>query len=540
MNLNIAPFTKYLNNIYFVSIFTFLSIIYFFAGIFVGLDFTDTFYHLNQAQNPADGILLFPILLSSLIINGLIELFGPNVIYLRFINGSLYILALLIPFIFLKTRASTIKKLFYIGCVVLLITPLNANVLGYDTFSIFFNSLIFTTTLSYLEKKKLYLLVILAFLCSMSILIRLPNALVLPILMFVIFYQQKLLSSKFHLSLIKLPLLFLILSLSGVVLVYFLYYKDWEVFSNASLGTISHNYKILIYRYLRDGVKLVIFFSFITGTYYLFKKIYKVWGRYVAYGIILLLYIVFIKLYLFPGYPYTIFLTAMVLSIAVLHLYEKSGNNRISDIQILIVFTSFLFINAFGSNLGLLKTSFLFLLLPFVLSVIQVRSINFWKFLWIILIPAAAFLKFYKTYEDQNIFSLNKTLNLELLHPIKTSQERFVFLNEVNQKVKQLQAENVSVYFYGDKSHIFHYLYPETTLEIKAFNQPVQNLLFLPEIEDKITDEPKVAVFLIHSYPESTVDIENVVEMELIKKGFKRSKKGIVEFLLKTEDSNFN
>lgn len=540
MNIIIIPFTKYVNNIYFVSVFAFLSIIYFFAGIFVGLDFTDTFYHLNQAENPTDGIILFPILLSSLIIKGLIAFFGPHLIYLRLINALLYIIALLMPFIFLKTGASNIKKLFYIGTVIFLIAPLNANVLGYDTFSIFFNSLIFTISLYYFKKKKVYLIVILAFLCALSILIRLPNAIVLPILVLVIFYEQISLSAKFHLSLIKLPFLFLLLSLSVVFLSYFFYYKAWKVFSNASLGTISHNYKILIYRYLRDGIKLLVFFSFITGTYFLFKKVYHVWGRFFAYGVILLLYVIFIKLYLFPGYPYTIFLTAMVLSIAVIHFHEKSNKHRISDIKILIVFISFLFINAFGSNLGLLKTSFLFLLFPFVLSVINVRSINFWKFIMIVLIPAAAFLKFYKTYEDQNIFNLSRTLNLALLHPIKTSEERFVFLNAVDEKVKQLQDENVSVFFYGNKSHIFHYLYPTTTFEIKAFTQPVENLVFLPQIEDKVMDRPNVAIFLIDTYPEDSGNTENFVEMELMKKGFKKAKEGSIEFLIKLENQNSN
>ncbi len=526
---------KFFNNIYFVSVFTFLSIIYFFSGIFFGLDFTDTFFHLNLAQIPPDGIMLFPILLSSLIIKGLIEFFGPHLIYLRFINGSLYVIALLIPFFFIKTRSSTIKKVFYIGCVLFLIAPLNANVLGYDSFTILINSLLFTTTLYYLEKEKLYVLVILSFLCSMSILIRLPNALVLPILMFVIFYQQKLHSSKFHLTQIKLPLLFLFLSLLGVFFSYFLYYEEWKVFRNASLGTISHNLELLFYTYFLDGIKLLIFSSFITGSYFLFKKIYDFYGKHLAYGIVILLYVVFIKLFLLR-YSYPIFLTALILSIVVIHLYTERGKNKISDILILGVFFSFLFINAIGSNLGLLKTSFLFLLLPFVLSAIPVRSINFWKIILIILIPLAIFLKFHRTYEGQNVFSLNRTLNIELLHPIKTSEKRFVFLDEVNQKVKQLQNENVSVFFYGNKSHIFHYLYPNTTLEIKAIDQPLENLIFFPQIEEKIRDKRKVAVFLIPSYPGSPENIENAVEAKLIKRGFKKSQEGSVNFLLKQED----
>lgn len=209
---------------------------------------------------------------------------------------------------------------------------------------------------------------------------------------------------------------------------------------------------------------------------------------------------------------------------------------KIFDNLILGVFFSFLFINAFGSNLGLLKTSFLFLLLPFVLSAIPVRSSNFWNVILIILIPLAIFLKFHRTYEGQNIFSLNRTLKFELLHPIKTSEERLIFLDEVDKKVKQLQNENVSVFFYGNKSHIFHYLYPNTTLGIKAIDQPLENLIFFPQIEEKIRDKEKVAVFLIPSYPGSPENIENAVEAKLIESGFKKSQEGSLNFLLKQED----
>lgn len=523
------------NNIYFVSAFTSLAIIYFFLGIFFGLDFTDTFFHLNQAHIPPDGIMLYPILLSSIIIKGLIGVFGQQILYLRFINASIYIIALLIPFFFIKTRSSTINTVFYIGCVLLLVAPLNANVLGYDSFTIVINSLIFTISIVYLEKRNHYVLVILAFLCSISILIRLPNAIVLPILMLVIFYQQKIHSSQFHLKQIKLPLLFLFLSLLGVLLSYFLYYKEWNVFKNASMGTISHNLEWLFYKYFLDGIKLLIFSAFITGTYFVFKKIYDYYGRYLAYGIIGSLHAAFMLLFLLQ-YSYPIFLTALILSIIAIHLYTERGKNKIFDILILGMFFSFLFINAIGSNLGLLKTSFLFLLLPFVLSVISFRIINYWKFILLILIPLSVFLKFHRTYEGQNIFSLNRTLNIELLHPIKTGEGRFIFLNEVDQKVKQLQGNNVSVFFYGNKSHIFHYLYPNTTLEIKAIDQPLENLIFFPKIEEKIRDKGKVAVFLIPSYPGSTENIENAVETKLIKSGFKKSRDGSVDFFLKQEN----
>jgi len=322
----------------------------------------------------------------------------------------------------------------------------------------------------------------------------------------------------------------------GVFLSYYLYYKDWDLFKNASLGSISHDYKFLFYRYIRDAIKLIIFSCFITGGYFLFRNQLRKGRKILAYGLNFLLYIIFIILFLISGYSYTIFLTAIVLSLVVIHLYIETGKNRQSENLILIIFFVFLFINAFGSNTGLLKTSFLFLLLPFVLCLVPIKYINYWRSILIILIPFAVFGKFYRTYEDSNILKLNNTIDLELLYPIRTSKERNIFLYEVDQKVKQLEKDNVSVFFYGDKNHIFHYLYPKSSLDIKAFTQPMENLIFLPKILDKVIDKTNVAVFLIHSYPGSNKNPENLVEPELTTIGFKKIQEGPVEYLIKMGD----
>ncbi|GHA30055.1 hypothetical protein GCM10007103_09180 [Salinimicrobium marinum] len=153
--------------------------------------------------------------------------------------------------------------------------------------------------------------------------------------------------------------------------------------------------------------------------------------------------------------------------------------------------------------------------------------------------PISVVEKIYGTYEDKNILDLNMSLKTNKLNLVRTTETRAVYLRDVDVVVRELKEDGVEMFFYGDKSHIFHYLYPATSFGIKAFNQPMEDLIFLPCIEDKVIDKTKVAVFLMNSYPESTESIENVVEKELIKKGFKKSQKGSVEFLLKIEDQNF-
>src|SRR5690606_26595406 len=492
-----------INNIYLVSLFTIIAIIFFISGIFFGIDFTDTFYHINQAQIPPDGIFVYPILLSNLIIKGLIELFGPGLITLRLINAFLFIFSALLPLILIRPKAPLITKLFYLGCTMFLIAPLNANILGYDTFSIFINSLIFSVTVLYFFKNHNYLLVILALLCSISILIRLPNALVVPILMFLIFYKEKLESNRIHVSQFKLPILFMCLSISGVITGYFIYYETWVIFWNASMGSISHDFKILAYRYIQDALKLIFFIGFITISFYLFKKIKTAFGSVWAYVINLILYISFVILFLVAGYGFALFLTALVLSISLIQLFDKSEKINIPETLILITFSLFIFINAFGSNSGFLKTSFLFLLLPFILCSIPINSSNYWKSILMLLVPFAIFGKLYRTYEDVHIGRLNKTLELELLEPIRTTNTRYDYLNKIDHLINQLEDEKFDVFIYGNNSHIFHYLYPQTTLEIKAFNQPVEDTIFLPHILEKVKDKAKVALFFIDSYPET-------------------------------------
>lgn len=59
----------------------FLTIFLFFGAIFFGLDFTDSFYHLNQALRPASGKHLYSFLGNSLIIREIVELLGPGIIF---------------------------------------------------------------------------------------------------------------------------------------------------------------------------------------------------------------------------------------------------------------------------------------------------------------------------------------------------------------------------------------------------------------------------------------------------------------------------
>ena len=97
-----------------------------------------------------------------------------------------------------------------------------------------------------------------------------------------------------------------------------------------------------------------------------------------------------------------------------------------------------------------------------------------------------------------------------------------------------MREENVQVYFYGDKSHIFHYLYPSSSLGIINFNQNIQNANKEPKLQKLLMSKGEIALFLIASYPSNTFGLqENPLEAELMKSGFKKVIKNHIFYYLK-------
>jgi len=180
---------------------------------------------------------------------------------------------------------------------------------------------------------------------------------------------------------------------------------------------------------------------------------------------------------------YSLFLTSLTISIMILQILQNRKDLLSLKLMVLYLYFLFLFINPFGSNTGLLKAVSLFLLLPFVLSIYDLKLKQYWLLILIVLLPFSLIEKFYSSYEDRGILSLNRTLELKLLKPIKTTETRADFLEKIDVEVNELKKNNVQVYFYGDKSHIFHYLYPATNMNINSFFQPVDELAYYPKIK---------------------------------------------------------
>lgn len=518
------------------NVFLILSILYFFFGIFFGLDFTDSFYHLNQALHPADDIYLYPFFLSSIIINTIVEIIGPEIIFLRLINSLLLFFSLLTPLILIKTQKPRAEVFFYIACVLFLFAPFNVNILGYDSLSIFILSLIFSLSILYLKSSKLYLLMLLSILCASAVFIRLPNLLVIPILFLIIGFNEKIRKGCFYAKDLKIPMIFLLLTLLWVYLGFFIYYSSVEEFFKASANSTSHDLKILFYHYFVHGIKLSLFISLIIGGHYFFKKFQHRTPTLLLYGILGLFYILFIGVFVFHSkysQNYSLLLTSLTISILILQVLQDRKHLFSLKHMVLYLYFSFLFINPFGSNTGLLKAVSLFLLLPFVLSFNDLKFKQYWLLILIVLLPFSLIEKLYSTYEDSGILSLNTTLDLDLLKSINTNETRADFLKKIDREVTELKKNNVQVYFYGDKSHIFHYIYPDANMNINSFFQPIDDFDYYSKFEHVLNIKNSTAIFIVDSYPGKFSQTTSQLNVFLLSIGFKRVDAGQAIYYLR-------
>ena len=165
-----------------------IASIYFFSGIFFGLDFADSFFHLNNAIYRDTYSSSF--FLSSAVLDLLNSLFGSELWKFRLFNAALLYSSLFLPFFLNNNRISGVSSLG-ISLALILFSPLNVNIPGYDSFSIFILSLLFSVYLTYMRNRQLHFLVLLACISSLAVFFRLPNAIIILIITGLLFLQNQ-------------------------------------------------------------------------------------------------------------------------------------------------------------------------------------------------------------------------------------------------------------------------------------------------------------------------------------------------------------
>lgn len=458
-----------------------LSTFIFFSRIFFGLDFTDSFFHLNNALYSENNFHPF-FFLSSLVIRGVALVFGDELIIFRFMNALFLYLALVLPFLVNKRSFSCYDQLV-ISVGLLILSPINANILGYDTLSVFMISLCFSFVYkwNFLSTGKL---LVLAMLLAASVFVRLPN--LIMIFIFGVYLVK--------VSSLRISFILVLSSLCLILIGYSVFYGSLETLRTALTETEHHKPVALLKGYIKHSFQVLAYGLLITSAFWLWTRLK---GKSYA-KVIMIFFLFFTLVYTVSFSPYwtgySLLLTAIGISWCSYRwlFYREKSNDYI------LLFFLLLFVLPFGSNTGLLKASLGMALFPFLYSS---RSINSktWPVLIFVIIPVAILEYSSMTYEDRAIMQLTKEVNMEKLRGIRTSESRSDFIFELDKKVKYFEKEDYKISFYGDKSHLFKYLYPNSvTADTWKFFQPVEQL---SEIEEKIG--PKTVLFFIDKYPDA-------------------------------------
>ncbi|GAA4320916.1 hypothetical protein GCM10023115_48270 [Pontixanthobacter gangjinensis] len=112
-----------------------------------------------------------------------------------------------------------------------------------------------------------------------------------------------------------------------------------------------------------------------------------------------------------------------------------------------------------------------------------------------------------------------------------TTNLRSDYIKSINKEKDSLERAGFDIVFYGDKSHLFNYLYPSQYYSTE-FNQPLNDLSFFQKLKNR-KGFSKTALFLIDNYPEVKDEKRNAVEKELHDQGFIKQKKGVNTYFIK-------
>ena len=446
-------------------------------------------------------------------------LFGKGIIGVRLFNAGMIYLSVFLPLMSIKEAEYRRRYLFISSIILILITPLNANILGYDTISVFLISLIYTISIQFVKYEKLKHLFLLAFLTSISVFVRLPNLILLPIIFFFLYLQKGLSWKRF-----KIPITYLFLTLFILLLGYSALYLNFN-FSLDILGG-SHDPFQLFRNYwsqipfllLVCTFILIIFFSIL----YVSRLRERKWNG-IGLFILIILLAVFIYVFLLHtkyGVGYSFYLFGILFTIIATNLYDPLRDQNYKQRLISLLLIALVFVIPFGSNTGFLKISLLFVIIPF--AIIRSQFYSAISLLLLLSLPFSFVENMDNYYEDQSMVKLDKSLNIKELTGIYTNQTRSEFVENIAEEVKILEENKVEIFFYGNKSHLFTYLYPEKGLTYNFYQEPGQ---FFKDYS-YLRNGDRIAVFYIDLYP-TQQNIIKESEMALIFKseGFKKINK---------------
>ena len=468
----------------------------------------DGFFHINQAIL-ITGNLPFETILTSLTLKLLYIFFGQYYILYRLFNLFLFLISYFFIFTLVKNSFRTPFLRLMFACFIVLSIPMNFNILGYDSLSIFSISICIWFLLKY-NIEKTFNFIVFAFFVAISGLIRLPNLVILLwICLFFLDYRKVRMQNWKTLFYLYCKIgVFSILFYLGFLIIH---YSSIHNITHSFASNRHHNVIKLLLRYFSDlsqisyyllGFIFLYFFSkikkprflFFIALFVFFKFLYK---SHINYHI--------------EHWQYSFVFSAFIFSLIII---DAVGTKSIRSKHLFYLFS--ISIVCIGADTGLLKMAFpnpLILLL-----FVEIFNSNNRRYLYgclIVLLPLSIIESFTTTYGDAGYPQLRKVFNQKSLYPIRTNEKNYHFVNAVIDVSNKLENEGYKVFYYGQGAMLYDFLRPNPR-SIYTYHQPLDQLDEMNSILQQNKNN-KIAIIL---FKFSTSKLTNVEQL-LLNNGFK-------------------
>lgn len=500
-----------------------------FVSLFGGLDFTDTFWHINIAAYYFDKKSFINTEVDEFIFNWQKDRnyiynfekrinfhFASSLITFYFFNYfETIVISRIIPFLsflflfFISFKDCILNKIRNKLILFVALVSFLPPIISFDYFTVLLVTLFVLFTVNYESQKKIIYLFLIFIILNLSFFIRFQNFL----LIFASFFYLYKLKINYHILIIMhlFPLLFFITMIFGI-----------DFFSiTHKIKNTEHSFSNLFQNYFKD---IPLFLGSIFSSFFIIYFFHKsnTYGKFLISNIIVLFLIYFFGTDY--NWDYSIIITSFIISIIISNILVNRDN---LVLYITLIFTMFIF--PVGSATGLFKLSYGLSLS----GIIHENLLRDFKRLFIyILTLSLPFTSFYKLsygYEDVGIIYANSSYNDSRLFGIRSFSIRTDFVDQIQKNISKLKSDGYHILIGGRTSHLFTYLNSTIPLTVEFYQQDLDPNL-LKELIQAFPDK-KFAYFHFDDYPEFHTANLSPFEASVESVGFKYNNNGCYDFL---------
>lgn len=359
-----------------------LSLLYFVSSIFFGVDFSDSFYHLSNAKSQSGLQINFFKLLSVYVMKFFLWLAPDHVVLFRAFNILIVICGFLMPLLLFKKYDKNTKRLL-VALLLVLYSPFVSNIFGYDTISAFLVLLTYSVFFKfYFSSNNKYLIFILGIVSALAILSRFPNILIVMTLSLGIYFKENKNVQRRIVDVFK----FLTTICIVLFICYIANYGNFQNLFDSQTISESHSISHLLDNYISHFL-YILFYGFFIALVLLALHSRNFFKNQLHFFIFIILiigisYALAVDNIIFSSYnkSLTLFYTALSMLIIVLAFFDtlpikqkicitssKALRETFNQVMVktpeifrnlifFLVTASFFFINASGSDTGLMKS----------------------------------------------------------------------------------------------------------------------------------------------------------------------------------------